>query len=274
MNLPQKLLAAGIMAGAVASVGAPADATAIYTASGTQGGRAVSASAAFTISGNQLTIVLQNTSPAASPSETPTNTLTGIAFLLNGANPLLTPMTASAAKILNPGACSPASACTGANVNVGGEFGYQNGFSYGGLHNAEAIGSAGYITTGIPHNIGNFNGGLAGTDLDNHQSLGGIDFGIVSNTFGSPNGGLNGQPLVQDTVTFTLLGVSSFLESQIGSVLFLYGTAPDGALGGSLQPCLGLTCGGTTGEIPEPGTMALFGAGLMGLAAAGRRKAR
>jgi len=36
-------------------------------------------------------------------------------------------------------------------------------------------------------------------------------------------------------------------------------------------PCGGLTCGGTTGTIPEPTSVALFGAGLLGLGAARRR---
>ena len=35
-------------------------------------------------------------------------------------------------------------------------------------------------------------------------------------------------------------------------------------------PCL--TCGGTRGDIPEPATLAVFGAGLLGLGAVRRRE--
>jgi hypothetical protein len=206
MSTPKSL---SLLAGAVAlALSSAAQATVVWTDSSTVGGNAVTASASFTISGNTLTIVLKNTSPAAG-LEAPTNTLTGLSFLLTGLDPVLTPVSAiSPNAIFSSGSCN-ANPCTGTNVNVGGEWGYQNNFS-----GKEGIGSAGYITTGLSGNLGNFNG----QNLQNPTSLDGIQFGIISATHGSLNGGLSGQALIDDTIILTLTGVSGFTEDQIGSV--------------------------------------------------------
>jgi hypothetical protein len=177
--------------------------------------------------------------------------LTGLTFQLNGADPSLTPVSAiSPNAILDSAACNVS--CTGTNVDVGGEWGYQTGFTGA----TEAVASAGYITTGQPGDIGNFNNGTAGTNLQDPNSLDGIEFGIVSNNVGALNGGLGGQALIQDKVVLTLTGVSGITESEIGNVSFLYGTAPDATIPGTI--CT--TCGGS---VPEPGTLALFGPAML-----------
>jgi len=101
---------------------------------------------------------------------------------------------------------------------------------------------------------------------------GGVDYGIVSNdppngTFPAPPGsGTSGSfnasafPLIQDTLTFTLTGISGVTQSQITNVKFLFGTDGTGII--------------TT--VPEPGSFALAGiglgaAGLVGLRRRGRR---
>src|ERR1700740_347346 len=97
------------------------------------------------------------------------------------------------------------------------------------------------ITTGIPGNLGNFNG----QNLQDPTSLDGIEFGVISATHGPFNGGLSSQPLIDATVVLTLTGVSGFTESQIGSVSFLYGTAPDATVPGTSAPP----------AVPEPASL-------------------
>jgi len=227
-----------------------AQATVIFTDNAIVGGNTVTGSAAFTISGTTLTLTLTNTSPG-NLLEAPTNTLTGLSFLINGLTPALTPVSAiSPNAIVNPANCD-ANPCGGTNVNVGGEWGYQS--SFGGK---EAVGSAGYITSGLSGNLGNFNG----LNLQNPVSLDGVEFGILSAAHGALNGGLTTQALVDDRVVLTLTVPVGTTEAQIGSVSFLYGTAPDA------------TIPGTPPSIPWPGTLVLLGMGLAGLGLTRHRK--
>jgi hypothetical protein len=236
---------------------ASAHAAVVFTDSSTIGGNAVTASATFVISGNALTLTLRNTSPAAG-LETPTNTLSGLSFKLNGLDPTLTPVSALSPNAIFDAAGCTIHACGGTNVNVGGEWGYQTGFTGG----TEAVGSAGYIATGLSGNLGNFNG--INLTPPPSGSLDGIEMGIISNTVGPLNGGLTGQALIQDTVVLELTGVSGFTESQIGSVSFLYGTKPDATIPG--------TPGGVTRSvIPEPASLFLLSSSLLGLAVLRRR---
>jgi hypothetical protein len=259
--LTKKLVHIGFIGAAISlSTLGSAHATLIATASGTVAGNTVTAEADFTIVGDQLTIVLTNTSPA-NGLEAPASTLTGLVFGFQNLRLGLTPVSATSPNAIFDSAACDANPCGGANVNIGGEWGLDNGT---GLTSSNMIGSAGYVTTGLAGNLGNFNG----LNLQNPTSLDGINFGIISNTAGPLNGGLSGVALVQDTATFVLTGVSGFTESDIDNISFLYGTTPEGRIPGV---CL-LDCGGITGNIPEPATVTLFGVGLIALAAAKRRK--
>lgn len=263
-----RLSAVAAFAISALGLGGTAQANVIFTVSGSTAGNNVSASADFAISGTNLTITLKNTSPANS-QEAPGSTLTGLNFLLNGNAPTLNPLSATSPNaIFNAAACD-ANACSGMNVNIGGEFGYENA---GGV---EAIGGAGYITTGLTGDLGNF----GGVNLENPVSLDGINFGIISATHGGLNGGNGGLAtvaLVDDTAVFELNNLPSGLtEADIGSVNFLYGTAPDAVLGGSCTTNCGSTPpgggGGAPPPVPEPATALLFGLGILGLGLVRRR---
>ena len=200
----------------------------------------------------------------------PGSTLTGI-FWNFAINPSLTPESATiaAGSIVDAADCN-AGSCTATTTDVAGEFGYAAGSFYGGTAN-NGIASSGYLTTGLPGNIGNFNGGAAGTNLDDPASLDGINFGIISNAAFNPNPGqLDSVPLVRDRVTFVLDGVSGLSIADIAGVQFQYGTSFDETnIPGECQvDCGG---GGGGGSVPEPATLLLFGIGLLALGITQRR---
>ncbi|HET7308438.1 MAG TPA: XDD4 family exosortase-dependent surface protein [Gammaproteobacteria bacterium] len=245
--------AAAIFFTASAAVATPTT----FTSSGTAAGNLVTASAQFSISGNYMTVVLTNTSPTAT-MDVPGSTLTGLFFDLTG-NPTLTPISATASDIVQEDTCDTGD-CSGTGVDVGGEFGYQHASGSGFPNDAgEGIASAGYLDTGLPHGIGNFNNGAAGSDLDSPESLDGINFGIVSSNYGNPNGGLSSEPLVQDHVTFYFSGVDGLDDLDISNVSFQYGTGFSEANvpGVPVQP------------VPGPDGLLIFATGLLLLAAFG-----
>lgn len=238
----------------------------IFTGSGTADTVAATASATFTISGNTLTVVLQNTSPDNAGTDRSGSTLSGVFFNLTG-NPALTPVSATVVAGSIVGAACVPGPCNGTTTNVGGEWGYQ-ATSFPGSAD-RGIASSGYLTTGLAGDIGNFNNGAAGTNLDDPDSLDGINFGIISDdpTF-NPNGGLANDPLVRDFVTFVLTGVNGLTEADISNVSFQYGTAlTEANIPGNPPPG-----GPPPGQAPEPGTLAILGAALVGFGLARRRR--
>jgi hypothetical protein len=217
----------------------------------------LAASANFNFNSGVLTIVLKNTGDFSTAGG---NELSGVFFDIAG-NPALTPMSATVAAGAIKGTCSDASCAT--VTNVAGEFGYQfaaSGFS-GGPASHYGISSSGYLTTGLAGNIGNFNGGAAGTNLDDPNSLDGSNFGIIA-TGGVYN---SAPPLVQDQVTFVLnynaALFPSLSMSNVSNVSFQYGASFTGSsVTAGCDPRTGTCGGGPGGNVPEPASVLLFGA--------------
>ena len=227
------------------------------------GGIEVSASAYVDIIGNQMSITLRNTSPSNAGQDVPGSTLSGFFWKFkDGVNPTLTPVSATLASGSSIVGLCDVLTCVGA-TNLGGEFGFAHqasGFPRG---TNWGIASSGYLTSGVPGNLGNFNG----VNLDDPASLDGINFGIVSDAAGfNPNGGLDAVPVVQGAVTFVLniSGMSGLKTSDIETGNFQYGT--------SFSELNVLDAPPT--QVPEPSSVALLGLGLLGLGVAhSRRKA-
>ena len=219
----------------------------IWTGSGTNpetGGTAVSASATFTITGNILTIVLQNTS---GPTLRQGDALTGIEFNITGAAPLL------ALVPLNPIALTAGSSIftttSASNTTDPLDGSWTDDITSGSF-------DYGVATSGLS---GEFNGGsiTRGNSSPN--------YGIVSGgTTFSPFGGSR-FPFIRDSLTFTFDGALGLSESQISQVDFFFGTDGTGRVHGSP---------GTLSPVPVPGTLVLAFSGLasFGISSLGFRR--
>ena len=250
MRMPwfsRSLVAAGIVALGMTVASAPCKAGS-FVGSGTNPGTAdsVSASALFAISGDTLTITLKNTTPGGTLLRG--DILTGLVWDISGATPVLafptTALTAGSDIFTDKTTSNTSDPVNGSWTNVLG---------------ATPISQYGVATTG-------FNGAFSAGTITLGTS--GVDYGIVSNnppngTFPAPPGsGTSGSfnasafPLIQDTLTFTLTGISGVSQSQITDVKFLFGS--DGT--------------GIITAVPEPGSFTLAGIGLAAAGLVGLRR--
>lgn len=200
-------------------------------------GANASGSAMFTISGNNLTLVLTNTTLPRSTAQGAA--MTGVTFNLNSGSPALT-LTSTA--VTAGGTYWTSKTTQAAPPSLNGSW------TSAVVSNAQH--QYGVATTG-------FNGWFNGGSI----SLGNAapNYGIVAaGTFDGTNVAFGGSqfPFVQNSMTFTFSGVSGISESQITNVKLLFGT--DGS--GIIQA-----------NVPAPGALAVTGLG--GLLALRRRRA-
>jgi hypothetical protein len=210
------------------------------TYSGSSGN--LSATVTFSLIGNTLTVTLSNTS--ASDVLVPTDVLTAVWFTNTHT---LTPVSAN---------LNGSSVFYGSLSNVGNGWGYYSGLAGEGQGKNDGIAAAGF---GIGGGHSNFSGA--------HNSLGGVDYGLLSagDKSSTGNSGVkNHGPLIENSAQFLLTAGNGFTLSELGNtVVFQYGSDLDEShFTGRLE----------ADPVPEPGTLAMLGSGAIGLAAFLRRK--
>lgn len=197
----------------------------------------LAAQATFSTSGNQLLIHLQNT--AAEGANVNADVLTGLFFELSGVAPL------TAGTIALDGSSFYVN---GTGSNLPSHWAFRPDIAEQGLP-GYGLACAGYGVFGAQNAFGP----AQGNDID------GLDYGLVSSLGPDATGGLgNNGPHIQNGVNIVLNG---WLEGlTINSVRFQYGTSLN-------EPWITVDRNGGSnhgGEVPEPGLLALFGAGSVG----------
>ena len=205
----------------------------------------VSGEVSWSISGDIVTFVLENTTAGALPNSG--WVLSGMAF--NAGGFMLTAQTATAENLLfwdgDSWEDSPLS------NSVEDFWAFKAGISAYGTMFDYALGAVGDIDNGSD-SLGVVD--IIGTGLGGQPD--GIDYAIVGNSdpgFSPPPA--SNSPVIQNFITVTFAGATGMTMDDITDVTPYFGT--DGASGAS---------------VPEPTTMVLFGAGLLAAGIARRRK--
>ena len=174
------------------------------------------ASADFSQSGTNLVITLTNT--YAGDTLDTSHLLTAVFFDITA--PLSTAggsaLIDAGSTLLYPTTCSPGP-CTAGITNVGGEWEY-----LAGLAGAPGGASKGISSTGL----GLFgDGNLNGANLDDPTAVNGSNFGISSagDNPATGNTGLVNDPVIQNSVVFTLSGLTAGQNYSISNVFLLPG---------------------------------------------------
>lgn len=236
-----KSLSVGVSACALgACVASVAQGSVVFSGSGAGIQNARAASAEFSVVGNNLQVVLTNTS--ADDVNTTGDLLTNVFFSVSGGSLSLSPVSAmltSGSSVYNG---------PDGGGNVGGEWGHVSGGLYPG-GTSYGIGSSGLGIFGSAN--------FGGANLDGATAVNGANYGITSagDNLATGNGGLANDPIIKNSVTFTLSGLpTDFDLGRISGVYFQYGTSI--SEGGFL--------------VPTPGALAMLS--VFGLGAARRRR--
>jgi hypothetical protein len=229
-----------------------------YTASatGNNPNETLKASATLVLSNSDLVVTLANTS-MSDPND-PSDILTGL-FLAIAGDPKLTPVSAD----LGPdssiiGYPVPANF----NGNVGGEWAYRNDLVHAPDGDNEGISSTALKWFG-GRNL------LSTKRIPGARPLSEVQFGLttLNDLPGNDDVALKHRPLIQTSVVITFAGLpAGFALSDISNVEFQYGykVLPGSKLLGEPLNVV---------SVPEPSTIALVAAGLLGAIAFARRKA-
>jgi hypothetical protein len=229
-----------------------------YTASatGNNPNEKLNASATIVITNSDLVVTLANTS-TSDPND-PYDILTGIFFDIAG-DPKLTPVSAD----LGPdSSIIGQSFRTNLNGNVGGEWAYRNELTHAPLGDNEGISCTTLRWFGARD--------LFSTKrLPGARSLAEVQFGLttLNELPGNEDGALKRRALIEGSVvcTFALpVQLTNFTLSDISGIEFQYGYR-------LVQPEL-LGEPVTVVSVPEPSTIGLVAAGLLGVVAFARRK--
>jgi len=222
------------------------------TGPGSKPGETLHASATFAISNLDLIVTLSNT--GTYDSKDAADILSAILFKIDNGGPKLTPVSA---ELVTDSSVISHPLPMGFDGDVGGEWAYRNS-----LTNTpeEAIAS-----DNLKNWFGKSDFLFPGPDLNKHKGVGGVDFGLTTldDLPGNNKGGIKNQGLIQASVVFTFAGLpEGFKLSDITDVTFQYGT-------NLKQPDI---TGEAIAQIPEPGTISLVAAGLLGALTLVRRR--
>jgi hypothetical protein len=243
----------GVSLAALLTMGGAARADLVFQGTGTDqsDGSALSAMADFFLIGSDFRIVLTNLGQPVSQGSVLTN---------------LGVITAPTPAVALPSAAGTI-ALTSGSVFVGKAPANTLGEEWAYL-------SGGAASSGF--GVGTGHGNLCGSTVCNGQALDGAAYGLVSTgTDLSPNGlQASKNAYVENSVTIdiTLAANSTFTLNDITSVDFQFGTGPnEGDI--RVTHCTGGTdCNSDPPSVPEPTSLAILGAGLIGLTLVSRKR--